>query len=133
MLTLEEDAIRQEYLDEVDREDKSEIPLEKLHHHSLCLDDISITRALRGILRQPLVVSLDIINENEVVVDLIVFGGYQETSGQYNSHSSRRQLSCSFCYLNSLVKEVSIHEFNCDMCRFCSLSELLAHLKQSIN
>jgi hypothetical protein len=133
VLALEEDAIRQEDLDEVDRKDKSEIPLEKLHQHSLCFDDVRITGALRGILRQPLVVSLDIIYENEVVVDLIVLGGYQETSRQQDCDSSRGQLSCSLGSLSSLVKKVSVQEFDCDVGRFGSLSELLAHLKQSFD
>lgn len=89
VLALEEDTICQEDLDEVDREDESKIPLEKLHQHSLCFDDIRVARTLRGILRQPLVVSLDVIDEDQVVVDLVVLGGYQETGCQQDCHSSR--------------------------------------------
>ena len=117
----------------MDWEHESEIPLEKLHKHSLSLDDIRVARTLRRVLRDSLVVSLNIVDEDEVVVNLVVLGGNQEAGGQHDGHSSWCQLASSLSSLCSLVKEVSVHELNSDVGGFCPLSEFLAHLEKSLD
>ena len=113
----------------MDWEHESEIPLVKLHKHSFSLDNIRVARTLRRKLRHSLVVSLNIVDEDQMVVNLVVLGGNQEASSEHDGHSSWGQLASSLASLCSLVEKVSVHELNSDVSGFCPLSEFLAHLE----
>jgi hypothetical protein len=80
-----------------------------------------------------LVVSLDIIDEHEMVVDLIVFRGYQEASRQQDGHAAASQLRGSLTRLDVLVQEVSVHKLDGDVSGFDPLSKFLSHLEKAIH
>lgn len=117
----------------MNREHKSEVPLEEFHKHSLRFNDISVWWALRRVLWNPLIISLDIINENKMVVYLIIFWGYQEARGEQYSHSPGGQQCWPLNGLDRSVQEVSIHQFDSDVGGFNPLSKFLPHLEKTIH
>ena len=81
VLSLKEYTVGQEHLNEVIRQDEAEIPVEERHELAFCLDHVSICWhhvLLSELSTKPVVIPLHIIDENQLVVNLIVFRGDQE-------------------------------------------------------
>ena len=132
-LALEQDTVRQKDFDVIDWQDESEVPLEELHEHSLRFNDVGVRWALCRILWDSLVVSLDIIDKYEMIVDLIIFRGYQEAGRQQDGHAAGSQLRGSLARLDFLIQEVSVHKLDGDLSGLDPLSKFLSHLEKAIH
>lgn len=75
------------------------------------------------------VVALDVIYENQLVINFVVFGGDQETSCQINRLSASIQLLDLL--IDTIIHKEAIHELNCNISRSISLFELLCHTQYS--
>ena len=68
-----------------------------------------------------------------MVVDFVVLGRNQETSGQENGHDSWTHRLDISVVLGSFVEEISVQQFDGDVSSLISLGELFAHIEKSLN
>lgn len=112
---------------------ESKIPFEEMHQFSFCLHNVGVWWILWTVQCGLRVVFLYIINEYKLIVNLIVFWGYQEACGQKDCKNPLVHRLDISVLLRSLIKKESIHKFNCDMQCFYSLLEFFPHLEYAIN
>lgn len=136
MLSLKQHTISQEHLDKMIWQDEAKIPVEEGHEMPLSLNNVIVRGhhvSLSELSTKPVVIPLNIIDENQLVIYFIILGRDQEAG----RHKYRQYPRCHWLYilirLTPLVQEKSVKKLNGNMKGFDALVELLAHKEYSLD
>lgn len=126
-LVREQNALRQEYFNEVNGKRESDAPVKEVHDVSFRLYHLFPHWHDFGVLSS-LQVSLNIIDEDKLVIYFIKFGGYQEASAKEHRECLGRGV-----LLGSGAQKVSIKKLNRYVDGLLPLSKFLSKREDSLD
>ena len=113
-------------------QDIANVPAIEVHKHPFGFNDICPCRALIPKLIL-IVVFLDIVDKYKLIIDFVILAGDKETSRKNYCYNFCRHTLDIPQALAASVQEKAIEKLHCNVSCLQSLTERLAHVKNSVD